>query len=356
MEKVRLIASIELVKSDTILHMNSSPTYTLVTKHWPKIATGCVVGIGLMEFVVGGFYSDSTLEFYFLAWGGMTAGAWFLFDTAEKSSTTNSKHQTASWIKASRNDFYFRDLPEKFAVAFDSIFGARHLSWLCFRRSTIASILAAWTISAIVYGIAPGKFGDGFVGSNADLIISLSLTNIGVLGLLALFVNIIPDYLSLLQTRYMLQFIKDGASIVLVLIADIFLTALIFISFISIGTLLLSAFFLLFLNADQIVTSQSIWEMSSGALGDFLSEITFSSPRSNSVGILFITTFFTSVWLWLYILSIAMSRFLIQFNSGVGILLNVVDVETQPFRSLGFVSVLLVSGLFLLGLPFVIWG
>ena len=41
-------------------------------------------------------------------------------------------------------------------------------------------------------------------------------------------------------------------------------------------------------------------------------------------------------------------------NSGVGFLLRVTDVEKQPFRSMGFVSVLIVSALFALGLPFVL--
>ncbi len=37
-----------------------------------------------------------------------------------------------------------------------------------------------------------------------------------------------------------------------------------------------------------------------------------------------------------------------------GFLLRVTDVERQPFRSMGFVSVIIVSGLFALGLPLVL--
>ena len=36
------------------------------------------------------------------------------------------------------------------------------------------------------------------------------------------------------------------------------------------------------------------------------------------------------------------------------ILLRVTDVERQPFRSMGFVSVIIVSALFALGLPLVL--
>ena len=53
-------------------------------------------------------------------------------------------------------------------------------------------------------------------------------------------------------------------------------------------------------------------------------------------------------------LSIPISRLLLRMNNGVGFLLRVTDVEKQPFRSMGFVSVIIVSVLFLLGLPLVL--
>ena len=41
-------------------------------------------------------------------------------------------------------------------------------------------------------------------------------------------------------------------------------------------------------------------------------------------------------------------------NSGVGFLLRVTDVERQPLGSMGFVSVIVASGLFTLELPLVL--
>jgi hypothetical protein len=57
------------------------------------------------------------------------------------------------------------------------------------------------------------------------------------------------------------------------------------------------------------------------------------------VGIFFYSAFFTSAWLWLYIPAVFLSRVLLRMNNGVGFLLRVTDVEKQPFRSMGFVSV-----------------
>ena len=39
---------------------------------------------------------------------------------------------------------------------------------------------------------------------------------------------------------------------------------------------------------------------------------------------------------------------------GVGFLLGVTDAESQPFDSIGFVSAIIASGLFALGLPLVL--
>jgi len=51
------------------------------------------------------------------------------------------------------------------------------------------------------------------------------------------------------------------------------------------------------------------------------------------------------------VLSVPISRVLLRMNNGVGFLLRVTDVERQPFRSMGFVSVIIVSVLYALGCP-----
>ena len=79
-------------------------------------------------------------------------------------------------------------------------------------------------------------------------------------------------------------------------------------------------------------------------------ESTYGIP----LGIFFYSAFATSVWLWLHAAAVLLSRFLLRMNSGVGFLLRATDVEKQPFRSMGFVSVILVSCLFALGLPLVL--
>ena len=71
-------------------------------------------------------------------------------------------------------------------------------------------------------------------------------------------------------------------------------------------------------------------------------------------GVFFYSAFLTSVWLWLYAVSVVLARSLVRAGRGVGFLLKLTDVENHPFRSMGFTSVVLVSLMFLAGLPFVL--
>jgi hypothetical protein len=82
------------------------------------------------------------------------------------------------------------------------------------------------------------------------------------------------------------------------------------------------------------------------------------SLRSSSgfpIKVVFLSAFFTSAWLWIYVRAVYAVRFLLCMNSGVGFLLRATDVERQPFRSLGVVSVIITSALFLLALPLVLF-
>ena len=119
-----------------------------------------------------------------------------------------------------------------------------------------------------------------------------------------------------------------GGGVLALLAFDIFATAVISMGFI-----------LVVLAAARQVGAFNIRDI---VLGDHVSSLFFYSA------------FFTSVWLWLYAASVLVSRVLVRLSGGVGFLLKVTDVEIQPFRSMGFTSVVLVSLLFLVGLPFVL--
>ena len=57
--------------------MTSEPTgrlYSAVTKYWPRIAAGFIATLGVVELVLGGLTSDSSVEVYLTAWAATTGG------------------------------------------------------------------------------------------------------------------------------------------------------------------------------------------------------------------------------------------------------------------------------------------
>ena len=70
-------------------------------------------------------------------------------------------------------------------------------------------------------------------------------------------------------------------------------------------------------------------------------------PDSDSVhvlGVYFYSTFFTSIWVWLYALSGFLVKLLRRVFGGITFLKErVFNIEEKPLRSLGYVSVLIVT-------------
>ena len=149
---------------------------------------------------------------------------------------------------------------------------------------------------------------------------------------------------------------------VVVLLLDVALTALIFLFVIIFGgfaiTFLSSWIFFYDMSSEDMFRFVTPWMMFSNYVEGALESIAFleTSRRSistNLLGPLFLTTFFTSIWLWLYCAAALLSKVLTKFNNGMGLLVSMTDFESQPFRSLGFVSVVLVSLIFALFAPLV---
>lgn len=129
--------------------MTSGRLYSLVTKHWARIAAGLVVVLGLVEFAVGGLTADSGLEFYLLAWGATTGGLWFLFEKAESSLSEQFRHQVTRWLRSEDIRTRAWAIPEQFAGLFDLVFTSRHWSRECFYRSCLASSAAVIIVFAL---------------------------------------------------------------------------------------------------------------------------------------------------------------------------------------------------------------
>ncbi len=186
-----------------------------------------------------------------------------------------------------------------FCNLFDMLFGDEHVSWKCFIRSSIASLLAAlllfWLFSEDISNRALGD---------------LDFWRVVLFGAA---INIIPDYLSLYETRWLLQQLKYVRSFIgylVVLFLDI-----VFTGFIIWQSIALFQYF----RGEQVL---SVIEMMA----------VFSI-----FSVFFYSTFLTSVWSWIYCLSIWIVR--IFTHSRLNRILN---VEKEPLEQIALVGAILI--------------
>ena len=197
-----------------------------------------VVVVGLVEFVVGGITADSNIELYLVAWASTTGGVWFLFEKAERAASEESRSRLAAWILRVDPKPRIEVLSAKMASLFDTVFGARHLTARCLMGSVIASLASVAIVTTIWIGVA-WPFEDLVYVLSSDTmwrityrldVLSLVFQGGTVLVLAAVF-NLIPDYVSLLQTRRLLSLATATHRWPTILAFDLLLTIGISLSF-----------------------------------------------------------------------------------------------------------------------------
>jgi hypothetical protein len=242
----------------------------------------------------------------------------------------------------------FRGIPDQFAILFDRVFGEKHFSWRCFWRSAVASTISVGIVGVFLFVL----MGAPRLGLPPEVpVFFLFATLLTATPLGGLIYNLIPDYISLLETRWAIKLMARSGRRIPILMMDIVLSSIIYVGWITVLLILVSAI----PGANPggfdrlLVRAQQGFGFFFGGEPD--PDIAF---QVFGVTVYFLSTFFTSVWLWIYAASVLVSRVLVRMSGGVGFLLKVTDVEKQPFRSMGFTSVVLVSLLFLVGLPFVL--
>lgn len=112
---------------------------------------------------------------------------------------------------------------DAFASGFDRIFGERHLSWTCFRRSCLASLLSVAVVMLVWGALEPREFRRVFDASAGFGVLLVAL----IFPVLTAGLNFLPDYLSLLETRWAIQRMRAGGSPVAYLPLDFVATAMI---------------------------------------------------------------------------------------------------------------------------------
>ncbi|NET39058.1 MAG: hypothetical protein F6K19_44975 [Cyanothece sp. SIO1E1] len=170
-----------------------------------------------------------------------------------------------------------------------------------------------------------------------DLKKGASVKLIMVLLFIFIYFNAIPDYFSLLETRYIIKRMATTNSIVawfLYLILDFCLTIAIFLLAAIVFSPLVNWFFNININPLR-----------------FLSNIQYGLRTFDSdyFSVFFYTTFFTSIWIWGYLLSGLILKLITPFRGGLLFLKSKLDIDNKPFRSMGVIIVTIISIIYLIG-------
>jgi uncharacterized protein len=279
----------------------------------------------------------------FLGWTALLAGVWFLFEKSESVASQDTKLRIARWLKRLDVDVTTSRWPSTFISLFDSVFGKRHLSWLCFFRSCMASscvvamVLLVWAAFHWNSVCIMMKLG---ARSSFVFVVLLTVTTC---------VSLIPDYVSLLKTRYILQRmrgLRSYARVAGLLALDLLATGCLALgvyagawwSFVLLSRATGSQpmpLSLLPLVVNTILTGNFgyLFITPPGYQG------TFRVADGIPLALWFIAAFFTSMWAALYALSVTAVRMAHAF----GVARDLLDIEKKPVTSLGWVAMLLVS-------------
>ncbi len=218
-----------------------------------------------------------------------------------------------------------------FIAVFDGVFSEKHSSFQCISRSCIASFMAVLILTFFWYTIHPDDFCGIFSIVPPKRFIFFYL-------LITVLFNPIPDYFSLLETRWILGKIKNTNStknILCFLAIDIVATVSIFLIGVIISVFLLIHILPFFFKDSS---SPAYLETLSHYLSELYYSITLNSKRGNdiTIGVWLYSTFFTSIWVWLYFISGTIIKILVSFARLFDYVKKIIDIDRKPFRSMGY--------------------
>ena len=278
---------------------------------------------------------------FFGTWITLVGGLVSFFQESGKSLTPESRDAVRGWLLESDLSQRAQQWTETFRSLFESVFTASHWDWTCFLRSALASVgmIAMSLLIMIAFG-----------WTTAYQVAILDTTDSVALGvfLTILFVgviNILVDYLSLYQTRRVIGWMTQTDQpwrhgLLLALDAGLtFVLPLVVMSGIQ-------AIFVIVSGGLDAVNLSSVIE-----IPEFILSQLYTAPVLQAM---YVSTFFTSIWLWLFVLGGWLIR---AFNSALAQiqwLSALMDIESQPMKALGVILAVVVTMIFIVAGPLVL--
>ena len=272
-------------------------------------------------------------------WISIVVGLVSLFQKGGEAMTAQSQNLVRDWLLQTDRSDHLSSWPDSFKSLFDAVFTQHHFSWTCFYRSALASatVVTIFLLGMVGFGattpreIALGSFDSVFVGF---------LWSIG----LVIVINSVLDYISLFQTRWVIEYMARTSS------TAAHLGFLLVDAVLTLGILVLS------IGGIQIIgvglKDTSILQALFVTMPEFLYDRVLEG--GNPLRAIVFSTFLTSIWLWLYALAGVAMRSAVPLFRSVDWMTEFFDVETRPVQALGLMLAVLTTGVFLISAPFVL--
>jgi len=295
--------------------------------------------------------------------GQLVAGAalagivWKFFDKVEGVLTDRTKHEIARWLRVRCVESGLLTdstvtWPGTCATIFDRVFGEKHLSWKCFLRSTFVSLvlsMVAWIM------VTFSQFHNEHGHLNFTPYIFFRYGGPILLGFCLLF-NALPDYVSLLVTRWLLTLMRKGFrskfAIGIILIVDFSATiAISLIPYIPVRRIDAPYKERLWVYAARNSTYEMMESETDEERNLFFERVKKGdsefrrieaeremSDRKAALERVMLPAIWTSIVLWLYGLSGLVIRIIQRLDLGFDWFNRTFDIEEKPLSAIGLVA------------------
>jgi len=273
-------------------------------------------------------------------WITIIVGLVSLFQKGGEAMTKESQRVVRNWLLRDNLAEEGANWADSFKSLFDAVFTDHHLSWTCFFRSALAS---ATVITAVILGMIGFGFTSMHMVAGMGKSTSVYLGVAFSIGFFTLF-NALLDYVSLYQTRWVIGWMGDTES------TSGHLGLLAFDALLTLGI------FTYALGGAQISAAGSnaatTWEMLFWEIPYVMYDFVVNGQPLARAS--FISTFFTSIWIWLYAIAGLTLQGSTSLLGGVEWMRDLFDVENRPVQALGLMLAILTTGVFLLSIPFAV--
>ena len=259
-----------------------------------------------------------------------------VFELGEKLASQRAKDALSKWL-LTFDVQKAKALPDGTQELFERIFGERHFSLKCLVRSAVFSLGAMVFIAMLCLLIRQGVL--NWLLWFPGLLLPYTMVWLAIW----LLWSILIDYISLLKTRVILRIMTRIHPVVLpiaILLVDFLVYIVIFFIGLILVTWLVGLTSVTWMRQEHPVQDGIAPATSLSLVFVYIipAIIALTDERFFLAFIGFWSGFVPSIWMWLYVLALFVTRVLLRSEKLIGWLRWALDIEKAPFRSIGAVA------------------